>query len=63
MCQCIRAVVKFLNCAVYFMDDNSEKPRVFIYPGYMTVHRDHDISLEISVYSRAQQFPATALQR
>ena len=32
MCQCIRAVVKFLNCAVYFMDDNSEKYPGIIYP-------------------------------
>ena len=36
---CIRAVVKFLNCAVYFPDDNSEKYPGILYPGDMTVYR------------------------
>ena len=33
MWRCIRAVVKFLNCAVYFPDDNSEKYPGILYPG------------------------------
>ena len=39
MFQCIRAVVKFLNCAVYFPDNNSEKYPGILYPGHMTVYR------------------------
>ena len=38
MWRCIRAVVKFLNCAVYFPDDNSEKYPGILYPGDMTVY-------------------------
>ena len=39
MCQCIRAVVKFLNCTVYFPDDNFETYPGILYPGDMTVYR------------------------
>ena len=39
MWRCIRAVLKFLNCAVYFPDDNSEKYPGILYPGDMTVYR------------------------
>ena len=39
MWRCIRAVIKFLNCAVYFPDDNSEKYPGILYPGDMTVYR------------------------
>ena len=39
MWRCIRAVVKFLNCAVYFPDDNSEKYPGILYPGDMTEYR------------------------
>ena len=39
MWRCIRAVVRFLNCAVYFPDDNSEKYPGILYPGDMTVYR------------------------
>ena len=38
MCQCIRAVVKFLNWAVHFPDDSSEKYSGILYPGHMMVY-------------------------
>ena len=48
MWRCIRAVVKFLNCAVYFPDDNSEKYPGILYPGDMTVYRGALTKLERS---------------
>ena len=42
----IRAVVKFLNCAVYFPDDNSEKYPGILYPGDMTVYRGRTFTFE-----------------
>ena len=49
MWRCIRAVVKFLNCAVYFPDDNSEKYPGILYPGDMTVYRYLSIPLNETV--------------